>query len=148
MGSGTLRAHRRPNNTPDGTRRPTHLRALAAGFTTPPHRSGTPRPPRQAGTKQQRFKDGSGDWPVREHRINESASGPSRLRNAPGRDNALIAFENQGTDGADKYLEWGRTAGIPVTPVGMMNKNSPAIDLFAGTDPIEMKAANFVAPMT
>lgn len=72
---------------------------------------------------------------------------PSGRKGAPGRKNAMIAFENKGLDGADLYMQWSKTIGDTSHLIDVLDPTTPRIDLFPSDGSLEERATQFVSSM-
>lgn len=71
---------------------------------------------------------------------------PSGLPGWPGRNSAVIAFENKG-QGAARYQAWAASVGDTAILVDVASPTGPRIDLFAGPGGVRERAARFIDHM-
>lgn len=65
----------------------------------------------------------------------------------PGRENALVVFENKGADGVRGYLDWLRTTRDNVLLVDLADPGTAAVSMLPDAGGPEEKAAVFVSSM-
>lgn len=72
---------------------------------------------------------------------------PSGKPGRPGRQNALIAFENKGADGAQGYLDWVAATGDAVLLADLADPSSVAIDMLGASGSAFERAGDLVSAM-